>query len=370
MSWYDIENVNCIFALDYNSEIDEINSKIKFTNDNTRVLTAHNPELNSVKKEIIKSYEIINYSYSEPTNISEYKTLRLNKKMFNFDVPVELTNEFTLIIKCRVNTPSLILSATGEGLNHGPAFEATPLSSDSIYWYSWRIHSYQSGQDYPYESRLKGSSGTIVTMILKGNLGLKNVQMITNYGTYTIPTNSNSFNYFLKPQLLEVLGYVYSDLTWLPNINIVAYGLFDKELSETQVSTLLDTVDSDFLISKKDLNLKSNKKELLNFYKFYKPQKLENTFRTEIFESEHIIEDTSIKKYTSIKDYVFEENTPVITTLFLLERQTGRLVAKTTSNSNGYFEFININIDLEYIVVTPDKKYQYKSILKDYDKRE
>ena len=54
-------------------------------------------------------------------------------------------------------------------------------------------------------------------------------------------------------------------------------------------------------------------------------------------------------------------------TLYLLERLTGKLVAKTRSDETGYFKFKNIDKTLDYIIISPDSKNQFKTILKDYN---
>lgn len=387
MAWYDIENTNCLFAIDYNSVVDSNLSILSFSNDPTKKLTAYQGNPNCLRKEITSGMEIINFSYSEPSSIKTYKTLRIEKKMLDFEEPLNLPNNFTLIIKCKIITPTVFLSANGQGLNHGPTFEASPLNSGEMYWYQWRLSNFESGQDYTASERLKGSTNTFVTMILKGDMALRTVSMTTNYGSYNI-TNSSAYSYFLQPQNIEVLGYVYSDLTWLPNANIVAYGLFDRDISDLEVSNMLSEIDNEFLLENKALkigskNLKnnfkfneissstfSNFKKIEKFYSYFKPQKREDAFQNYLVISDLFIEDTSIKNYTKIKDIVYEEGIPVSTKLFLLKRSNGHLVAQTTSKANGHFEFNNLNKDIEYIVIASDKKYQFKSILKDYDNRD
>ena len=76
----------------------------------------------------------------------------------------------------------------------------------------------------------------------------------------------------------------------------------------------------------------------------------------------------NITKYKTISDYIFKEGVPISTLVFLYERKGGVLVAKSYSDENGYFEFKDVNADLEYVVTSNDTTYQFKSVIKNYDK--
>ena len=103
----------------------------------------------------------------------------------------------------------------------------------------------------------------------------------------------------------------------------------------------------------------------MNLYNFYKPviQKSNNMLLEKIY-----TKNLKISKYHSISDYILEEGQPIISKIFLIERITGQLIATTVSNLSGCFEFKDIDKNLEYIVVSPHKQYQFKSVLKDYTK--
>ena len=73
------------------------------------------------------------------------------------------------------------------------------------------------------------------------------------------------------------------------------------------------------------------------------------------------------KNIKSITDIVLEEGVPVVTKLYLYERHTGQLIKVTSSNSLGIFSFLDLEVDLEYIVRASDSKYQFHSIIKDYN---
>ena len=80
------------------------------------------------------------------------------------------------------------------------------------------------------------------------------------------------------------------------------------------------------------------------------------------------ITDLRIKNAYNIKDYVYKENVGVRTILFLYERESGELIYKTESDDTGYFEFNNLDKNLEYVVTSNDKTHQFKSIIKNYDR--
>ena len=73
------------------------------------------------------------------------------------------------------------------------------------------------------------------------------------------------------------------------------------------------------------------------------------------------------KNTKTITDIVLEEGLPVITKLYLYERYTGELLKVTSSNSKGQFTFLDLKEDIEYIIRASDNKYQFQSILKDYN---
>ena len=78
--------------------------------------------------------------------------------------------------------------------------------------------------------------------------------------------------------------------------------------------------------------------------------------------------DLAIKNIYTIKDYVYKENVGVRTILFLYERESGELISRTESDDTGYFEFNNLDKNLEYVVTSNDKTHQFKSVIKNYDR--
>lgn len=132
---------------------------------------------------------------------------------------------------------------------------------------------------------------------------------------------------------------------------------FDNLISEKYFDTGLVNFSK---ISMKGYIIMKNIKPI----NFLKPASANNI---EISENIYI-SDLRLKNIHTIKDYVYKENVGVRTHLFLYERESGELIYKTESDDTGYFEFNNLDKNLEYVVTSNDKKHQFKSIIKNYDR--
>lgn len=389
MAWYTVSGTPCLFALDFNSAVNNSTNNVKFSNSSSRSLTAYEPQVNAIRKETVPGIQVKNFSYLSPTSLVTYKTLRIDNKILIFDTPINFPNEFTLILKAKILSPIVILSADSYGYNYGPTLEGISTTSNEDLWHSWSFQGFSSGDNYSSAQKSISDFNGYSTMILKGNILEQTVKMITDYGTYNIPPESAAYQYFLQQQSFSIIGYSYDNENYLPNVNIVAFGLFSKEIPDARLNTLLAEIDTQFLVSSKNFstvigNATNSKinfskvssgtseilKSTLKFYPYLKPQTKSSLNSDIVLDEKVIVENLSISELTDIKDFVYEEGIPVVTKLFLLKRQSGHLVAQTISTSTGYFEFKNLDKNLEYIVVSTDKKYQFKSILKDYDKRD
>lgn len=366
--WYQIDtSVKCIFALDSKSIVD--NSKVYFTNDSSRFLTFHNGK----KSSSINSYLGKNF-YKSVKLLENYKTLYINNTNLIFDSPIPLPNRFTLILKTSVNTPSVFLSRAGQ--DRGPTFSKDTTNL----WSIWS--SSENTVDVPKIDIETNSYNSIHTLVLSGDIAARTVTFTTDFGVNNIEPFSASFDRFLKEQTYDTIGSVHNLNTdpWLPDANIIAYGLFDEVLSQEQLDILWDKVDSDFLISRIPFALKhfemgeppstdfskdiiidtmevirdgeSNYEPITKGFLNYKSFK--------VYDYRHLINNTDIK------DYIYEEDIPVSVKVFLYEKNTGELIRSTISNKEGYFEFLNLDKNLSYVVRSSDKKLQYKSITKDY----
>ena len=72
----------------------------------------------------------------------------------------------------------------------------------------------------------------------------------------------------------------------------------------------------------------------------------------------------------TLEGLITEEDIPVSVQLYIYNKKTGELVSKTTSNKLGEYSFEQLDKTLEYFVTAYDKKYQYKSIIQDYNTQE
>lgn len=385
MSWYDIPGVNCVFSLDHNSRLNSSSaSRVYYSNDINRYLNVSSPSTTKVRKEFLTGMEIKNFDLTGSL-VKSYLTLRLENAFMTFQTPPKIPEEFTLFLKTKLNGPSIFLSSS-DSESYGPCFNYETLGQTDSFWYTWRLAGYASGQNYPPSLREKGKN-SISTLILKGSWVTKEALLITDYGTYTLnEETSNLFSsrsMFRDVPLLQ-MGYSSSG-TWDPNANIVAYGLFDKDLSIEQLDKVIKDVDNEFLFSDETIKLNnSNIKLDFSFKNYFKKTSIYNSnhhltsttkilkplnidYKTTSFVPEIPQIDIESPKRIDLKDFVYEEEVPVQTELYLLERHSGQILKRTRSNTQGFFEFKDLDPELEYIIISPDIKYQYKSVIKDYD---
>lgn len=380
MKWWEIiPNAPCIFAIDSESVVDK--DKITFTNNPNRFLTYINGKSKAL------SYVTVGYKYKDlefekPLKTYTYKSLNIWDTPLLFDTPVQLPNEFTFILKVKVNQSSIFLS--NNGLNHGFCFSMS--GSDIKYDYNWRAAYFETGLDKNFNVRKQFSKGDIKTLIFKGSLSSKTTIFNTDYGIYSVPANSEIYNSggFLGTTSFNTLGFYHTDTAYRINSDIVAYGLFAKNMSDEEVNTLLNTIDTQFLEKESLVNLRPSRQletssQVFKNLKFKKNDyliiplqageaELPLPSRTvlRIFNEAKYIRNL-YKKYETIEDYVYEEGETVQTKLYLYEKATGQLIKTTISDKNGYFIFHNLNEKQEYIVSAIDPKYQFKSISKDYN---
>lgn len=378
-TWYNfIPNISTRFQLDYNSNLNEDGNIITFNGSSNSISSEGNVKNGMIKAEYAgPCYRNFNY---KDNYIYKYKTIKINKTNWIFKDSINIPNEFTFILKTKVWSNSVFLNKALNAEPHGLVYDITSGNSGS-YKYLWRIAGdYSAGQNYSYEERSR-LSPLIDTVIVKGNITNKDVTFMTTYGIYKISPTSDAFNLFLTTNTLySVIGY-FTDNVFRPEADIIAYALYDANLTYEQLYLTDLAIDEQFLINKTLLSTQTSKIMTYKYSYFNTSVDTSNTkikfnytdyLRKKTLESINLIQyeinikDTFIKEYKTIKDYVYEENTPVVTVLYLIERSSGILIAKTVSRQDGYFEFKNINKDLDYIVLSPDKKYQFKSVIKDY----
>lgn len=376
-SWWSIYPNSCVFAIDHSST--KVSDAILLSSDKKHILIAEKNKTKSFEKKTTVGFvetnfrQDLNYSY-------KFKVLSILKNNFIFQSAFNIPQEFTFILKCKLNSSSVFLNKSLTLSNHGLAFEILG-SNSSIYKYNWRINDTTTGGNYPETTRAEGIKA-IETVILKGNITERTGNIITNYGTY--PIQLASFTSFFN-QVMSVLGYTTSAFdAWAPDADIIAYGLFNKNFSDEELQNILTKIDEQFLIRTFTTKTKNMVVSPTNFYKsitksikklsvssfvsLYSTKDF-RSFGSNLLSEDFLVDSLIIDDTTNIKDYVYEEGQPVKVLLYLYERHSGQLISKLWSNLDGYFEFKDLDKKLEYVVTAHDPKYQFRSIIKNYNKR-
>lgn len=371
--WNTITDSNCIFALDSTSQIEFNGVVLRYANNPNKYFISGLFLENSVEKSTCYGYKtenynkLFNYFYS-------YKAIKFKKGLFKFKEVLNYPENFTLILYTKVYTNSCFLGKSSTGADHGPAWERVPVNSQQ-YVYNWRYDLEITGQNYSYSKREEISNPHISYVVYTGSLITGKVKAHTPYGLYDLTTSKH----FRSDVNIDLLGY--NSPSWNIDADVIAFGVFDKEFTTEEISSVLSKIETDFKIDQKvmytsntnQLSVSNSTTEVMttsekikmNLYNFYKPliQKSNNMLLEKIY-----TKNLKISKYHNISDYILEEGQPIVSKIFLIERLTGQLIATTVSNLSGYFEFKDIDKNLEYIVVSPHKQYQFKSVLKDYTK--
>lgn len=383
MKWWEIpQNCSCVFSIDYDSPVTP--DKILFTNNNLRHLKSINGD-NLAYKASTSGLIVNNFKIKGTSPLITYKCLYINGNQYLFDAPITLPNNFTIVLKCKVDKSSLLMSnnASNYGLTFGTGEYA---ANDDL---RWRVQGFNTGADYPESVIRSAPKDTVDTVILRGDISKKEVEFITNYGRYTIPQDSSAFTGYVQNIQFTTMGYSHSGTNWRPTLGVIAYGVFDKIIQDIELDALLSQVDSQFLehtatVKQKSLNalsildtdflpklpLKSSPTLItsLGFNRF--SNKINTGILSEYTRSTRFSMEACNILYKSLEqivDIVLEEGQPVQTTLYLYERRTGVLLKTTYSNKRGEFLFKDLNKDFEYLVTASDPKYQFQSILKNYN---
>lgn len=380
MKWWEIpQNCNCIFALDTDSVTSS--SKVYFSNKPEKFLTLQNGN-NKVYPGLATGFKHKNLINEKPLKYHTYKSLIIAKTNLLFSTPILLSESFTFILKCRLRQNSVLMS------NNGASFGLTlgVGDYDQIDEGYWRINGFNAGDQVYSKKQLVPFTGNYIqTVVLKGSINLKDVSFKTDYGTFQIPSNSPAFQNFLQNKTYSHIGYTSSE-NWQPNIEIIAYGLFDKILTEEEELQIEENLEENFFLKKSNFDFKTSlsygeekyyyESNLLkpknfgesDFLQGSEPVDGSETFINKVkINSEVIVRQTLYKDFENIYDKVLEEGLPVEVKLFLYERNTGILIKTTFSDTEGNFSFLNLNKDLEYFVTANDNKYQFQSVLKNYN---
>lgn len=370
MAWWDIiPNSRCIFAIDGNSYVNAANNIILSNNDQNFDINVDGMT-SSVSKVILSSLKISNHQIMTES-IFSYKSLNIKKKNLIFKSPIIFEDQATLILICKVRSPSQLLE-TASGVE-GPWIDSKRY---------WEVGNFatalDSNIDKNYTMNAFNGVDTLIVEIdrIKGELRLK-----TTYGIITVKTNFPGGSFASSDTSYTVIGDVTNSGHYFDG-NIVAYGAFNRLFNENEFSQILAKIDEELLVKKAtvvpsntgislkgSLSRNSNNVKSIDFTlyntNYQKPEKIEKANyikpKTDIF-------TIGVEKISEIKDYVYKENIGVRATLYLYERYSGELVSRTISDENGYFEFLNLDSNLEYVIASHDPDHQFKSIIKNYGK--
>lgn len=380
MRWWETPGNNtCLFALDHNSDFTK--NSLFFSN-NSNYLTTLNGD-NLLSKNIVSGFTALNLKRILPIRIDSYKSLKIDKTNLLFNTPLFLPNNFTIVLKAKINGSSLLMSNNGNsyGLTFGTG--EYNAASDS----AWRIDGFRPEGDYTKSEFDSVNKGYIQTVVLRGDIANKQVEFITDYGTFTVPQESTAFQKFLVSQTYTTLGYQHTHTSWRPDLDIIAYGLFNKILTDEELDNLFLSVDNTFKIKsvvtyiKTDVELRFSETSKTSNIFFENPYNvllnisyIDNkriVYYPEILPGFDLLplhtEEVLYEELEHIEDVVLEEGVPVQIKLYLYEKETGSLLKTTVSDKQGNFSFLNLKKAFEYIVTANDPKYQFQSVIKNYN---
>lgn len=322
----------CLFALDANSEVFNRGASVKCSNDPSIIL---NSVMGNLATSTCTAHVVDGYSTpsEEP---STFKCLTVNGSQLLFNNAIQVPQKFTLFLVASVKAPSSF--AMINSVRH-------LIYGGNLVW--------ESGNRY-----LNNTNSAIVQ---------------ASHASHPVQTVATTRDTGMFGNYEGVVGSHIGPMSGTDNVyaDIIAYGLFNSELTKDQVNSLRDAVHNEFLvktgttvISDKGVHtFQVGSSEIVGeaqLLEFIKPLrgivKLEDGWNGK---------DIKIKKYTKIKDHVYEEDEPIATKLFLLHRDTGVRIATTYSNPDGSFEF-TVDDEGEYMVVAPHLQKQFRAIAKDY----
>lgn len=384
MNWWETPGSNsCLFAIDYNSTYTK--NTLTFSNNPSRFLTTLNGD-NLLSKNIVSGIKAYNLKRIIPLKIYSYKSLKIDKTNLLFDSPLFIPNNFTMILKAKVNGSSLLMS--NNGVSYGLTFGTGEYNADSDS--AWRIDGFRPEGDYTKSDFDAVNKGLIQNVVIRGDIANKQVEFITDYGTFIVPQESTAFQKFLVSQTYTTLGYQHEHTYWRPDLDIIAYGLFNKILSNEELDTLFSSIEESFL--KTTVTPYKHSTETDIELRFYETANATSTFfehpkdillNVNYVNNKHVAHAPKVSlgfdllpldiagvlysDKEDIIDIVLEEGAPVQIKLYLYEKETGSLIKTTLSDKQGNFSFLNLNKDSEYIVTANDPKYQFQSVIKNYN---
>lgn len=380
--WWEIpQNCDCLFALDSKSILEDSGSKINFSNPSSNFFNTIGLVKNKVTQSNCHGFEVKDYLVNY-NKLFKFSSLKLNDVVLTFKNPEPLITSRTWVLKCVVNGTTKLSSGEENSTNYGLTF-AVGREYNDIHNYNWRVIGTNTAQNLTIDNRKKLPYNSVIhTVVLKVDVetGVQSIE--SNLGT-VIGNNDGvglDINYVLK-----YIGYPSQPYT-NPKVDIVAFGLFDKILSQEELTQVFEKIDTQFknsadtleskfkayegilLVDKEDMTAPFKNEAYFGSYTINKNMPQANINIDINIYNDHYIVHALYKNLKEIEDVVLEEGVPTSTKLFLYERKTGFLIKTTTSDINGFFKFYNLNENNEYLVTSNDNKYQFQSIIKNYNK--
>lgn len=391
MTWWEIpQNCNCFFALDANTRITGNTTKLSLSNTENNWLVVDGLTPNRVSNSISVGFESENFE-NKGDVIKSYKSLYINDINLNFNKRISTGRTNTWILKCLVRGNTVFAQGFGSSSNpYGPTFDM--FGSSESYGKCWYVNELYTGSYTSisnYNRRLNSKS--ILTLIIKNDFENNKFIFKTDYNEGEITPPASYFQReFGSDHELARIGHESS--TWFPKAEIIAFGMFDKILSEEEEVAIFQSIDQEFLIKSQDVDFNfafdsslifnSEFKDSLGRYKKFNPirkikysKNINNSdlsqslvFSNKTLKNKFVVKQVLYKNLKSIEDTVLKEGIPAEgVKLFLYERFTGTLIKTTTSSDLGKFSFNFLSKDLEYVITANDANYQFKSIIKNYD---
>lgn len=308
-------------------------------------------------------------------DVKIYKTMRIPKVNLKLKVPITIQNESTWILVTKVYGDFGALASGNTGTNNW-GFEFRRVYDTTSSRQGWN----DAGSKLLERLTTPIALANIHHVVVKNNRIAQEYSKFDSYAGQYVNSDVYSTTGFGNLAELGYIGYVGTN--WEPDVDILGFACFDKVLTDLEIAEVLDAIykESEIKISQgfnnKSIDTYSNFKikntfQILDYYKpiqFFK----ESLRRDLVFVDTNLNQDRYRKSvlYSELKDIsdqILEEGLPVRCKAFLYERETGTLLKTTISDINGYFTFYNLDSNLEYIITANDNKYQYSSVIKNYN---